>query len=633
MPDINTKVKLTGEAEYKQAMSNINASMKALNSEMKLTTAQFAENGKSVDALKAKNEILVKSIGSQEQKLAAMKEQLKKVSDAYGENHTKTLQMKASVTDAETELVKMKNSLKANQEAIEQASDKSKSFGDALQGVADKLGIKLPNSARSTLSALNNVNTRTAVITAGFTALAKAVVDIEKKLFNMSKEAASAADSLATLSLQTGVSTDSLQKFQYASDLIDVSLETLQSSLTKLTANMAKTQEGNEGLQKAFNDLGVKVSNADGSLRDANDVFLEAVDALGEIQNQTERDAAAMEIFGKSAQELNPLIDAGSERLRELGKEAEQTGYVLSTDALQALTDMDDAMQRLNKTQEGLRNQLASQFAPYATEAIEKVTKVFQQLGEAVKDSGVVEAFGMILSDTLAIISPIDQLTTGELPALQKALNGVAQLCAAISDTMSFIISGMKSLYHIGTGQFGKAWQDWSNQVEHVGITGSSNLQKVMALQQPTPGSDVLIGEAALDKWYADQAAANGLTYDTGATAPTYHYSSYEEYAAQQRIFQQEVQAINKMNRLGVGLNAGGTQNWRGGWSWVGESGPELAYLPQGSQVINATEARGVGGDTYNITIDAKNVREFNDIVKLVNEARWRARKRSASGH
>lgn len=48
--------------------------------------------------------------------------------------------------------------------------------------------------------------------------------------------------------------------------------------------------------------------------------------------------------------------------------------------------------------------------------------------------------------------------------------------------------------------------------------------------------------------------------------------------------------------------NANGTDNWRGGWSLVGERGPELVNLPRGSQVLDANETRDrMGGNTVNI--------------------------------
>ena len=79
---------------------------------------------------------------------------------------------------------------------------------------------------------------------------------------------------------------------------------------------------------------------------------------------------------------------------------------------------------------------------------------------------------------------------------------------------------------------------------------------------------------------------------------------------------------------IGNGYNATGNDNWRGGLTWVGEAGPELVALPGGSQILNAQDSRGFGGDTFYITIDAASVREFNDIVEIAQSARVRRRMR-----
>ena len=66
------------------------------------------------------------------------------------------------------------------------------------------------------------------------------------------------------------------------------------------------------------------------------------------MKNETERDALAMTLLGKSAQDLNPLIKAGSERMNELGEEAKATGYILSDKVLAAYGEFDDQLRRLS---------------------------------------------------------------------------------------------------------------------------------------------------------------------------------------------------------------------------------------------------------------------------------------------
>jgi hypothetical protein len=57
--------------------------------------------------------------------------------------------------------------------------------------------------------------------------------------------------------------------------------------------------------------------------------------------------------------------------------------------------------------------------------------------------------------------------------------------------------------------------------------------------------------------------------------------------------------------------NASGTDNWRGGPTWVGENGPEILNVPKGAQIIPNDVARNMGGGggsqfTYAPQIDAR---------------------------
>lgn len=155
-----------------------------------------------------------------------------------------------------------------------------------------------------------------------------------------------------TESTVTGIATDKLQEYMYAAELVDVSTETLTKSMAKQIKSMKSAQDGSKTMVEAYEKLGVSVTDAEGNLRDSDDVYWEINDALGKLENETERDAIGMQILGKSAQELNPLITAGAERMKELGEQAHEAGYVLSDDMLNSYGALDDQIQyRRSSTQ------------------------------------------------------------------------------------------------------------------------------------------------------------------------------------------------------------------------------------------------------------------------------------------
>lgn len=645
-PGINTKIKLDGEREYKAALAEINGGLKVLKSELNLASEQFRDNAGSVEALTKKNDILERSILTQQEKIEKLKESLQYSAREYGESSEKTNGWKVALNNAEAELSKMQRELDQNTDAIKKMTppldkvkkalaetkeqgggvktalanlkeefslntDYAKGLGTALTDIAGKFGVQLPDGAAKAAEALNGINAGAALAVTGLGLLAAAIVKVEKQLISMTKESAAYADNILTLSLTTGQTTDQLQEFSYASELIDVSLDTLQGSLTKLTNNMQDTANGTGNAQAAFQQLGVSVTDADGHLRSANDVFYDAIDALGDVTNATERDALAMDIFGRSAQDLNPLIVQGADTLREYAQEAHDMGYVLDNDALAALGAVDDAYQRLQKTQEGVKNQLSEQFAPYLTEFYEKITRLIKDGGQALKDSGLVDAFGMILESVGDLIAPTNELAEDSVPKLTQALRPLAEVMAGIADTIDFI----RGLIAFNSKPIWSAdkWKGLSQMGKAAGFGYSyGNGNHTQTLKEKWMQTDTN---------YATGANGYGEYFGNGK-----YYGNRDAYLY--ALWEEELNSGKPVGsfeawKMQKGYNASGTDFWRGGRTLLGENGPEEVVLPRGSRILTAQETRqSGGGDIYYVTIEARTVKEFNDIARIARNKR-----------
>ena len=255
----------------------------------------------------------------------------------------------------------------------------------------------------------------------------QAVLNVGKEIFNLGKESRAYADNVMQMSTQFGLSTDKIQEFQYMAELTDTSLETITGSMTKLTKNMQTASKGTGDRYKAFEQLGISVTNTDGSLRSADEVFNEAIVRLGQVSNETERDALAMNIFGKSAMELNPLIAVGREGLADYREEAHEMGYVLDTDTLESLGAVDDAMQRANKRMDAVKNQIGRYLAPIVAQITEAfaewrmsvdwnavgntITKVVNGIGKVIK--GLIDIFKTVIDVGKKVGDTLKDIFTG----------------------------------------------------------------------------------------------------------------------------------------------------------------------------------------------------------------------------
>lgn len=595
MPNINTKFTLSGEKEYKQAISEIGSGMKVLDSEMRKVSSAYAQNADSVEALNAKNDVLERKISTQTEKIEYLRAALQQSAEKYGEADKRTMQWQASLNNAEAELNNLNNQFDENKQKIADSSKEMGNLGDVVNGLTSKLGIQLPDGMKSSMNAMGSLDTQSLALAGGFAAVAAAIVKVEKAMISMTKESAAFADNIITLSMQTGQSTQQLQEFAYASELIDVSVDTLQGSLTKLTNNMQDAMNGTGNAKASFDKLGVSVINAvDGSMRSANDVFYETIDALGQVKNETERDAMSMDIFGRSAQDLNPLIIQGSKTLKEYADEAHNVGYVLDDEALSALGAVDDAYQRLQKTQEGVKNQLSAEFAPYLEEFYGDVTTMVKDGGKALKDSGIVDAFGMLLETVGDILNPMSDLSNNRVPALTKALQPLAKVMALMADAAELL----KGVINFSTGHISEGWGQMTHALGFGYSSGNGNNYQNL-LDSYT---EQQWGQSAADlaKAYED-AVARGDPSTIGITE--------DEWV-----------------RRYLGGNASGTDNWYGGFTRVNENGPERIYLPSGSRIQTASETRYTSGDTYNTTVYVDHVDDLDTILRIAKNARITAR-------
>ena len=579
---VNTEFTVTGEEKLRRAITEINNGAKVLKSEMNKLTAEYDGNTDSAEFLTQKYDILERQMLTQKDKVEALKQAVADSAEAYGEADSRTQNWIIQLNNAEAALANTYGEMGRTQTAIEDmdgaldnvsgstetASGGMESLGDVLDTVADKLGIKLPDGISKFTGGLGKIPASTAAAAAGIAAVVAIVIKLEKKLMDVTKETAAAAKELEALSLQTGVSTTDLQAFQYAEDFIGVSSDQLADSLKDLTTKMSDAANGNEETAAKFDQLGVSIYDAQGNLRSSYDVFLDVIDGLGEMSNQAERDALAMSLINESAQQLNPLIEQGSGSLKKYAAEAENVGYILSNDQLKALTAVDEAQNRLLKSQEAVSKQISAEYAPYMSDALNETRELIEKVGKALVDSGAVDAFGSILDSAVSLLEPLGDLVSDLLPPLGFLLQGVAGTIAWIADTINLIV-GLLTL-----------------NGDRISTALGLNPNKASNIQKALYGADY-----KTESYYD----STGNYYDptTGQWTGNYFH------------------------------NAGGNDNFPGGRTRVGENGPETVYLPQGTVIANAQETRADGGydAPVNVYIEARTIQEFNDIIEIVRDA------------
>ncbi len=352
-----------------------------------------------------------------------------------------------------TSLEKLNGQLQQSKDDMDNMNKSSETFGDTIRGVASSLGLNVSPEVEKLASKFDGVDKSVgnAIITIGA---------IAGSFISCSISAANFADDLLQLSSVTGITTDELQKMQYASDFLDVPMENTTGGITRLTRSMNNARNGNKELSESFKKLRVSIIDSHGQLKDANQVFYDTIDALGRVKNETERDALAMTLLGKSAKELNPLIEAGSKRLKELGVEAENMGTVMGEDSLEKLGKFKDTMDKLENTTDALKNSLGLALLPVLTSLFTAISNIpVPVLQTLVVLSSVIATIMMIvkaiksLTDTGKSIKEFftgfnahTLKTTGIILGVVAALIALGTIIAVIAGKGNEINSAMASI-------------------------------------------------------------------------------------------------------------------------------------------------------------------------------------------
>ena len=521
--DLKATVRLEGGAAFKKEISDINSSMKQLDAESKNITATFDGQANSLEALTAKQKNLVATLEQAERKVQTYSDRIQSLKSQQANIAESTEKYRTELKSAQEALSKMdkgteayakqakavddlarkvqlgeQNQARANSQIEKYTTEQTKAetevaklnheidrnaqYLNEAENSADKCATSIDEYGRKTKQAadeskglgdvakvaLGNLAAEAA------TRLADAAADAVRALAEAGRAAAAYADEILTASTVTGLSTDTLQEYAYAAELIDTDLADVEKALGKNVKSMASAQSGSEAYAEAYRKLGVSVTDANGNLRSSEDVFWECIDALGNVKNETEADAIAMQIFGKSARDLNPLIEAGSDGFRKFADEAHEAGAVLDSETLGSLGEVDDSFQRLEQQTGAFQNAIGARIAPLLGTLAEGATnflnvftkaltpppktdleKFLENVQDKIKDTQTtIESLGdvdLTVSANVAEIEAyrevLEKATTGEkLSAVEKY-----ELQAAV-EALSGTIPGLADAYDAETG-------------------------------------------------------------------------------------------------------------------------------------------------------------------------------------
>lgn len=415
--------------------SGVTKALKGIDSQLKTTQSNLKDINKLLKLDPTNTELLTqkqKNLESAIKLTGDRIEELKKAQENVAEGSAEWEVLQREIVDNEQKLKGLKGEYKnfgsVAAQQIKAVGQQMQDAGKKIEGVGKKL---------------SGISGAAAAIGGG--------------LLKLGYDAVTSADDINTLAKQTGFTTDEIQKMKYAADLVDVSFEDISGAMKKFKGKIDPT---NESLAK----LGVETQNADGSLRNANDVFFDAVKALGTIQNETERDQVAMDLFGKSADSLAGIIDDGGKAFEEYGKQAEEMGLILDGDTLDSLNATNDTIDELKANIGGTMAQIGASVGTILAPVLEKIAGAISKVTEKLRQLTPEQ------QETILKIVGVVAAVAPALIVIGKLVSGIGSVVSVIG-TVVGVLGGPLTIAIAAIIAVGVLlWKNW-DKIKAVAIT------------------------------------------------------------------------------------------------------------------------------------------------------------------
>lgn len=417
-------------------------------------------------------------------------------------------------------------------------------------------------------------------------------------LGKITKETTETLDQIDKVSQRLGLSTEAYQKWNYVLSQSGVDITTMQVGLKTLTNTVGKAEKAGSVAGTAFEELGISIDDLKGASRDK--IFETTIKALQNVEDGTQKAILANKLFGKSGQNILPLLNQTNASTEELLNKAEELGLVIDSDTIQAGVNLTDTIDTLKRSMSALGMQIGATIIPYVQRFADYVIQHMPQIKKVVENvmNGIKKLASAVkfLHDNMNVILPI-------ITAVATALAGwkIVAIITAMIETWTAIQSAMNIVLGVTNTTLLACPLTWI-------IVGISALIGVLVAVKLKFGSFKNAIEALTQKFPALNGVING--FKNAMYALTHPIQTVVN--GLRKIFSYNGKSVNitqNTTKHTVTGHATGTSYFKGGATRINEGHRgEIVNLPSGSQIIPADKsakmmnAKG-GNVTVNVTV------------------------------
>lgn len=322
--------------------------------------------------------------------------------------------------------------------AIDTTTDKAQSASGKLSQAFQNAGTKISGVGSTITKGMAVVGT---AVGAGATAV-----------FKFAEKSASAADTVDKMSQKIGISREAYQELDFICSQSGTSVDTLQMGIKTLTNQMQSAADGTSSAVGMFDKLGVSIYDNNDQLKNQETMMWEAMNALQNMKNQTEKAALANDLFGRSGSELMPLLNGASGSIDNMRQQAHDLGLVMSNDAVDSGVKLTDTIDQAKRAFTAIAISVGAEFMPMIQQVaqyiVDHIPQIKEKIGIVIQ---IIKDIGSGVQETIDWFSGLDEGT-------QKTIVKFGLLIAASGPVLSLFgktVSGIGNIIKVGGSLIG----------------------------------------------------------------------------------------------------------------------------------------------------------------------------------
>ena len=282
----------------------------------------------------------------------------------------------------------------------------------AVQNSLSAMGTAFKENAQKIQNMGKEMAIAGGIITGALTAMVMKTIDSRDAIFRLTQ--------------QTGMTAEALSALGYAARMTGGSIDNVAQGAKFMQRNIVEAAEGNLKLRDAFKGLGVPIEAL--VKMNPDQQFDALAKAVAEVENPTLRTRLAMEVFGRGAVELLPVLSNGAKGLDDWKQKASDAGRVMSGETAKAGEEMEEKFRNLKEAMSAAVGTIATLLMPAVLGIVEPIAKVVNGITAWIKENPVLGTVIVTLAGTIGVlltaIGSLAYLIPKTISLIQKVASG-----------------------------------------------------------------------------------------------------------------------------------------------------------------------------------------------------------------